>query len=52
MRTGTIGGTLLTIVLNITHEDVFKTMVLGAVGAVTSFFVSLFLKKMLRRFRR
>ena len=49
-KAGTIGGTLLTIVANIKSEDVLKTIVLAGVGAVVSFFVSLGLKYLVKRF--
>ncbi|HEX3025120.1 MAG TPA: hypothetical protein VHP12_07905 [Chitinophagaceae bacterium] len=48
-KAGTAGGTLLTIIINIKSEDVLKTMVLAAVGAVISFTVSLLLKLFLKR---
>ncbi len=41
---GTAGGTLLGIILHINGEDVIKTMVLAAIGAVISFGVSVSLK--------
>ena len=37
---GTAGGTLLGIILHINGEDVVKTIVLAAIGAVISFGVS------------
>jgi hypothetical protein len=50
--TGTAGGTLLTIFANITSEDVIKTCVLAAVGAVVSFAVTMILKLFIKRNRK
>ena len=50
-RYGTVGGTLLTILININIHDVFKTAVLGAIGAVVSFFVSLCLRQVVKYVR-
>ena len=41
---GTIGGTFLSILPNIESDDIVKTIVLAAVGAVVSFTVSMLLK--------
>jgi len=49
---GTGGGTLLTILVNIQPGDIGKTALLASIGAVVSFFVSLFLKVLLKRFKR
>ena len=43
-KAGTVGGTLLTIIANIKSEDVLKTIILAAVGAVVSFVISVALK--------
>jgi hypothetical protein len=43
-RAGTIGGTLLTLFANIHREDIAKTIILAAIGAVISFIVSNLLK--------
>ena len=40
----TITGTLLSVIVNIDLQDITKTAVLAAVGAVVSFSVSVFLK--------
>jgi len=42
---GTAAGTFLSIVPNITSEDVVKTIILAVVGAIVSFSVSMLLKK-------
>ena len=41
---GTIGGTLLTIVGVLDLQDIFKTIILAAIGALVSFIVSTGLK--------
>jgi len=43
-RTNTIVGTVLTIFVNIQLEDLIQTIILAAVGAIVSFFVSIALK--------
>lgn len=48
-KRGTAGGTLLTILANITSEDIIKTAILAAVGAVVSFGVTLALKLLRKR---
>ena len=51
-RAGTIGGTLLTIICNIHLADLTRTAVLAAVGATVSFAVSIFLRWLIRKFKR
>ena len=51
-KAGTLGGTLLTIVANIQSPDLFKTAILAMVGAVVSFSVTLFLKFLIKRFKK
>lgn len=41
-RAGTIGGTLLIILLNIFSNDIARTIAFAVPGASVSFFVSLF----------
>jgi len=48
VRTGVVGGTLLSTLFNIGLHDILYTAVLSVVGAVVSFFVSLMLKKLFR----
>jgi hypothetical protein len=50
-RAGTIGGTLLSIFLQISGAEVLKTAVMAATGALVSFLVSLALQRALRRKR-
>lgn len=51
-KAGTAGGTLLSIFANINSEDLIKTAVLAAVGAVVSFAVTLLLKLLARRIKK
>ena len=51
-KAGTVGGTLLTVFYNIRSEDIVKTIVLAGVGAVVSFVVSLFLKRVFKHFKK
>ena len=51
-KRGTAGGTLLTIFGNISSEDLVKTAILAAIGAVVSFSVTLFLKFLIKRFKK
>jgi hypothetical protein len=41
---GTVGGTILAVSMNIQSADIAKTVILGIVGAITSFTVSIGLK--------
>jgi len=43
-RTGTLGGTLLVIILNIDATQLLSTVILAASGAVVSFVMSVFCK--------
>ncbi len=49
---GTVSGTGLTVLANIGSSDIFKTVVLAAIGAVVSFCVSVSLKWLVKRFRK
>ena len=51
-KAGTAGGTLLTILFNITSEDVIKTAILAVIGAVVSFSVTVLLKFLVKRFKK
>lgn len=51
-KTGTAGGTLLSVLVNISSGDILHTCVLAAVGAVVSFTVSILLKVLFQRFKR
>ncbi len=52
VKRGTAGGTLLTILGNITSDDIAKTAILAAVGAVVSFAVTLLLKLLSKRIKK
>jgi hypothetical protein len=52
IKVGTAGGTFLSIVPNIYSEDVLKTVVLAAVGAVVSFLISFVLKLLLKKHKK
>jgi hypothetical protein len=51
-KRGTVGGTLLTIFGNINSNDILKTAILAAIGAVVSFGVTVLLKILVRRFKK
>jgi hypothetical protein len=51
-RTGTLGGTMLVIVLNIDTTQLLSTIILAATGAVVSFAVSVVCKYAWRKFNR
>lgn len=51
-KAGTASGTLLSIFANINSEDLIKTAVLAAVGAVVSFAVTLLLKLLAKRIKK
>jgi hypothetical protein len=48
MKAGTAGGTLISILGNITMGDMLRTIILAAVGAVVSFSLSLLLKRWIK----
>lgn len=50
-KAGTVGGTLLVVVLQISSGEVLKTAVMAAVGAVVSFGVSWLLQRVMKRRR-
>jgi hypothetical protein len=49
---GTAGGTFLSVVPNLNSEDVFKTVLLAAVGAIVSFGISMILKFVIKKYKR
>ena len=49
LKTGTLSGTILTILASLAWADIERTVVLGAIGAAVSFLVSWILKKILDR---
>ena len=52
LKSGTAGGILLTILMNIHQEDVLRTAETAAIGAVVSFSISLLLKVIIKRLKR
>lgn len=51
-KAGTAGGILTILLVNINSGEILKTIALAAIGAVVSFTVSIFLKWMIRRFKK
>jgi mannitol-specific phosphotransferase system IIBC component len=51
-KAGTAGGTLLTIIVNIHQEDLVRTAILAAIGAVVSFVVTVLIKVVIGFFKR
>jgi hypothetical protein len=49
---GTAGGTFLSVVPNLHSEDVLKTVLLAAVGAIVSFGISMILKFVIKKYKR
>lgn len=49
---GTAGGTLLSIVPNLSSDDIAKTVILATVGAVVSFTISLLLKNLNKKHKK
>ncbi|GAB3721047.1 MAG: hypothetical protein ACOVQC_04210 [Flavobacterium sp.] len=49
---GTVGGTFLSIVPNLESEDIVKTIILAAVGAIVSFTISLLLKSLNKKHKK
>ena len=45
LRSGVVGGTVLSAIYNIELHDVVITAVMAVIGAVVSFFVSFLLRK-------
>ncbi|WP_165929467.1 hypothetical protein [Flavobacterium rhamnosiphilum] len=49
---GTAGGTFLSVVPNLDSEDVLKTVLLAAIGAIVSFGISMALKFILKKYKQ
>lgn len=49
---GTVSGTALTVVVNISSSDMIKTAILATLGAVVSFSVSLLLKCVVKKLKK
>tara|TARA_R110002050_G_scaffold263909_1_gene404556 strand:- start:982 stop:1170 length:189 start_codon:yes stop_codon:yes gene_type:complete len=52
IKSGVVGGTLLSTVFTISLDDVLFTIVMAVIGAVVSFFVSAFLKRLSSKSRK
>jgi hypothetical protein len=52
IKSGTIGGTMLVLLMQLTSAEVVKTALLAAVGAAVSFIVSMVMKWLLRRLKK
>ncbi|MCU7551610.1 hypothetical protein OCK74_20995 [Chitinophagaceae bacterium LB-8] len=50
--TGTVGGTLFVLLIQIGSGEILKTTVLAAIGAVVSYLVSWGLKFLVKRLKR
>lgn len=50
VSSGTCTGTALVLLMQISHAEVLKTVLLATLGAVVSFLVSFLLKKLLKHF--
>jgi hypothetical protein len=49
---GTAGGTFLSVVPNLNSEDVLKTVLLAAIGAIVSFGISMVLKFFIKKHKK
>lgn len=49
---GTASGTFLSVLPNLHSEDVLKTVVLAAIGAIVSFVLSMVLKFIVKKHRK
>jgi hypothetical protein len=49
---GTAGGTFLSVLPNLHSEDVLKTIILAALGAIVSFLISMLLKYLIKKHKK
>lgn len=49
---GTAGGTFLSVLPNLHSEDILKTVLLAAIGAMVSFVLSLMLKCIVKKHKK
>jgi len=49
---GTAGGTFLSIIPNLHSEDVLKTVLLAAIGAIVSFSISMILECIIKKHKK
>jgi mannitol-specific phosphotransferase system IIBC component len=52
MKAGTVGGTLLVIIIQIQQGELIKTAILASIGAVVSFGVTAVLRWILKKVKR
>jgi hypothetical protein len=52
MKAGTVGGTLLVIVIQIQQGELIKTAILASIGAVVSFGVTAVLRWVMKKVKR
>lgn len=45
LKSGVVGGTLFSTIINISFNDILFTVIMAVIGAVVSFFVSCLLRK-------
>jgi hypothetical protein len=51
-KAGTIGGTVLVLLLHINSLEIIQTVLMAAIGAATSFTVSMLLRYLMKRYNR
>jgi len=51
-KAGIVGGTLLTVLVNLQSADILKTCILATVGAIVSFCVSLAMKWVVKKIKK
>jgi hypothetical protein len=49
---GTAGGTFLSVLPNLHSEDILKTIILAALGAIVSFVISMLLKYLIKKHKK
>ena len=49
---GTAGGTFLSVFPNLHSEDILKTIILAALGAIVSFVISMLLKYLIKKHKK
>jgi hypothetical protein len=49
---GTAGGTFVSVLPNLHSEDILKTIILAALGAIVSFIISMLLKYLIKKHKK
>ena len=49
IKNGTIGSTLLVLLIHIDTEELLSTIILAAIGAIVSFMISVILERVFRK---